>query len=335
MNDVQGDRSLLPWHRGCWDSLRRARRAGRFPHALLITGPIGVGKRHLVDLLVRSFLCSHPDADSLPCGSCRDCRLLEAGTHPDRIHVGPDPEGKSDEIKVDAIRRLTEADSLTAHRGGYKVIVVDPAHQMNVNAANSLLKTLEEPAAGTLLCLVSEQPSRLAATIRSRCQSLRLSVPPESDAVDWLRPRLENADNASTLVRLAHGAPLRALDLADDARWKLREASFAGFAAVGRGERDPIAEAAAWNPKEAGILLEWLSDWLSDILRVASGHPAPRLVNHDKGPVLAELAGHVRLRQAHRVLQRTMKARGDGDTTLNVQLMFEALLVEWAGVAGA
>ena len=164
--------------------------------------------------------------------------------------------------------------------------------------------------------------------------ALRIPVPQESEAVAWLRPRLEDAENVRTLVYLAHGAPLRALHLADDARRKQREASFAGFVAVGRGERDPIAEAAAWNPREAGILLEWLSDWLGDILRIASRHPAPRLVNRDKGPALAELAERIQPRQAHHFLRRIMEARGEEDTTLNVQLMFESLLVEWARVAG-
>jgi len=328
VNERASDPSLLPWHQGCWESLRRARSAGRFPHALLISGPSGIGKRRLVDVLVRSLLCPQRDPEGFACGRCPDCRLLSAGTHPDYIRIGPDLDAKSGEIKVDAIRSLVEADTLTAHRGGYKVIVVDPAHRMNASAANSLLKTLEEPARGTLLCLVSEQPGRLPATIRSRCQALVLKVPPEPEAIEWLRPLLGDRDAAS-LLRLAHGAPLRALELAGEEIWTLRERTFAGFVAVGLGERDPIAEAAAWNKKEAAILLEWLSDWLGDILRLASGHASPRLTNRDKKDVLIELARRIRPRDGHRLLQQVLKVRGLDDTTLNLQLLFESILVEW------
>lgn len=332
MIDQHWDRSVLPWHRACWESFQRARQAGRFPHALLIMGPGGVGKRRLMDLLVRSLLCPQPDPEGLACGHCPDCKLLEAGTHPDYTRVGPDPAAKSDEIKVDAVRRLTAMDALTAHRGGYKAIVVDPAQQMNVNAANSLLKTLEEPAPGTLLCLVCEQPGKLPATVRSRCQTMMVPVPTECEALEWLRPRLEGMD-ARTLLRLAHGAPLRALDLADEGWMTLRERTFAGFVAVGKGERDPINEAAAWNQKEPGILLEWLSDWVGDILRLESGHSAPRLINSDKEDILVAFAGHIRPQEGHHLLQQILKARAAEDTTLNAQLLFEAILVEWSRVA--
>ena len=333
MTDESPDRSLLPWHQGGWETLQRSRAAGRLPHALLVTGPAGVGKRHLVRLLVDSLLCSRPGAEGLACGDCADCRLLAAGTHPDFIAVGPDPEAKSDEIKVDAIRGLAATDALTAHRGRYKVIVVDPAQQMNLSAANSLLKTLEEPAPDTLLCLVCEQPGRLPATIRSRCQKLMVPVPAEAQALAWLKGRLQTSD-ARFLLRQAHGAPLLALTLAGDERRKQRDATFAGFAAVGQGARDPIGEAATWSQKEPAIFLDWLRDWLGDILRVASGHVAPRLVNADKEAVLRELARRIRPRDGHRFLQRILKDRAAVQaTTLNPQLLYESILVEWARVA--
>ncbi len=331
MSDQADSRSLLPWHRACWEDLNRARKDGRLPHALLVTGPIGVGKRILVKTLVDSLLCPRPDVGGFACGECPDCMLLRAGTHPDRIEVGPDPEAKSDEIKVDAVRRLVASDALTAHRGGHKVIVVDPAQQMNVNAANSLLKTLEEPAAGTLLCLICEQPNKLPATIRSRCQTLSLPPPPEPQALEWLRPRMEGAD-AAVLLRLAHGAPLRALALAKEQTRAQRDQLFAGFVAVGKGERDPLAEAAAWIKAEPGISLEWLLDWVGDLLRLASGHEAPRLVNVDKEQELRALGERIRPAEAHRFLQQVLKARAAEDTTLNPQLRNESLLMRWAQI---
>lgn len=328
--------TLLPWHEAAWEILDRARRAGRLPDALLFTGPSGVGKRHLVERLAHSLLCAGPNERGLGCDRCRECELLAAGTHPDYLKIGPDPEAKSDEIKVDAVRRLAESDALTAHRGGRKMIVLEPAQNLNVSAANSLLKTLEEPSSGTLICLVCEQPSRLAATIRSRCQELKIPVPPESDALEWLRGRTDSAE-AAILLRLAHGAPLRALALADENRLPLREKAFSGFTEVGRGVLDPIAAAEAWSKDEPNILLDWLSSWVCDLLRLASGHPAPWLTNPDKVETLIGLARRIDSAAAHRYLRRLLDARSTEDRSVNRLLLYELLLVEWAriGARGA
>lgn len=327
----QNGNDLLPWQRGPWSALQRARQAGRLPHALLVTGPAGVGKRRLLDLLGRSLLCSEPGGEGMPCGRCRDCLLLAAGTHPDRVLIGPDPEGKSDEIKVDSVRRLTEAEALTAHRGRWKLILIDPAHQMNTSAANSLLKTLEEPTDNTLLLLISEEPWRLPATIRSRCQGLRLPAPPEAEALEWLGPRLTTGD-PRTLLHLAHGGPLAALALGDPGRLGERDRLFAGFVDLARGACDPVTEAAAWNRLDVRISLDWLAGWVSDLLRLSTGHPAPRLINADKADGLRGLAAGVPPAQAHRFLGRVLEARATEDTTLNSQMLLESLLTHWAEI---
>lgn len=329
MKMQEPDNLLLPWLGACWDFLWRSRQAERLPHALMVAGPAGMGKRQLVSLLAHSLLCAQPNGQGLPCGTCGDCRLFSAGTHPDHLRIGPDEQGKSDEIKVDAVRRLADADALTAHRGGYKVIVVDPAQRMNAAAANSLLKTLEEPSPNTLLCLVCEQPSRLPATIRSRCQTLHVPAPPQADALAWLQGRVDDED-APTLLRLAHGAPLRALALAQTDLLPQRELVFAGFLAVAKGQRDPVAEAAAWNRQEPAILLDWLSGWISDLLRLASGHSQPRLINLDKAGALRSFASILDQTEGHRFLQRVLNARATEGSSINRLLLYESLLVDWA-----
>jgi DNA polymerase-3 subunit delta' len=331
MTDATAE-GLLPWHTSSWDTLLAARVVGRLPHALLITGPAGVGKRRLIAHLAHSLLCPQADGEGSPCGHCRDCALWAAGTHPDYIEIGPDPEGQSDEIRVDSVRRLAEADALTAHRGRQKVIVIDPAHRMNTAAANSLLKTLEEPSSGTLLCLICEQPSGLPATVRSRCQLLRVPVPRESDALAWLTRYAEPAE-ARKLLGLAHGAPLRGLALAESGQLAVRDDLFSGFAAVGHGKRDPIAEAAGWNRHEPAILLDWLSGWISDVLRLTSGHAAPRLINTDKVDDLGALAGRIDPQSCHQLLRNILRAKAAEGGTLNRLLLYESLLVEWMRVA--
>lgn len=296
---------------------------------MLLTGAAGLGKRVLAEQLIRSLLCPERDEQGFACGRCGDCALLAAGSHPDRVEVGPDGDAKSPEIKVDAIRKLASIGALTAHRGGWKLFLVDPAHRMNPSASNALLKTLEEPAPSTLICLISEYPARLAATIRSRCQVLRVPTPAEADALDWLRPRIQVGE-AGTLLRLAYGAPLRAIELADAEQLSRRDRLFEGFAETGMGRRDPIAEAAAWKTVPPEILLDWLGGWVSDLMRLSVGHPAPRLINMDKVDVLSALARRLHGTAGHRFLRSIWSARAADVGNLNVQLLYEALLVEWA-----
>ena len=323
--------ALPPWLKESWAALQGARQADRFPHALLLTGPAGVGKRRLLDALAHSLLCHGTLARGWACGQCPDCRLLAAGTHPDLARVGPDEEGKSGEIKVDAIRALAGAEGLTAHRGGWKLILIDPAHRLNTSAANALLKTLEEPAPSTLLCLVSEQPSRLPATIRSRCQVLRLAVPPEAEALTWLAPRTAGFD-AATLLHLAHGAPLRALELANPEHLALRDRLIRGFVEVAQGKRDPLAEAATWNQAEPALLLEWLGGWVSDLLRLIPEliGSRPRLINADWAGDFRTLADQVDPAAGHRFLRQVWRVGASDTTNLNRLLLFETWLLEWA-----
>ncbi|HNF64555.1 MAG TPA: DNA polymerase III subunit delta', partial [Plasticicumulans sp.] len=167
---------LPPWLRGIWAQLAPALAAGRLPHALLLAGPEGLGKMAFAQALGEALLCESQRPDHHACGHCRACRLLAAGSHPDLHVVVPAEEGKA--IRVDAIRELIGFAALTPQFGGRRVLRLAPAELLNVNAANALLKTLEEPAPGSHLILVSARPARLLPTVRSRCQTIRFAPPP-------------------------------------------------------------------------------------------------------------------------------------------------------------
>lgn len=337
-NLVGVEHPLPPWLAAGWARLGHARSADRLPHALLISGPRGVGKRLLAERLVRGLLCPSPLPDGTACGRCSDCRLLRVGSHPDLVRVGPDPESKSGEIPIEAIRELRERTALTAGRGGRVLVVIDPADRLNTAAANALLKTLEEPPGSVMLCLIAEQPGRLPATIRSRCQLLRQGIPPRDQALQWLEARVSDGhpgDRAGAeLLRLVRGAPLRALDEMDSAVLDRRAKLHASLIGLARGELDPIAEAGAWSRVGARLSLDWLAAWLCDLLRLAAAGADARLDDTGSGAGFADLASRIDPAAAHRLLRRVFQASGLTDSTVNPVLLLESLLVEWFRLFG-
>ncbi len=182
--------ALLPWHRDLATAMLQQR--ARWPHALLIAGRRGLGKRALALHFARALLCEAPRPDGDACGVCPSCLYVAAGAHPDLRLIEPllfDEEGNVtvvDAITVDRIRELTAFTQLSTHRHRAKVAVIAPAEAMNAAAANALLKTLEEPPADTYLMLVSHQSARLPATIISRCRRLPVPEPDVTAAAAWL-----------------------------------------------------------------------------------------------------------------------------------------------------
>lgn len=324
----------LPWLVDDWMRLDRARRDGRLAHSLLVSGARGVGKRHLVELFARSLLCRAPTAAGLACGHCADCDLIAANSHPDLLRIGPDPDAKSEEIPIAAIRSLMERGALTPSRAAWKVTLVDPADHLNPAAANALLKTLEEPSGNALIVLVTEQPGRLPATVRSRCRQIRTATPTAAQALNWLEGKIPEA-NAALRLSLAHGAPLRVPEELDEAMLVQRQERVSGFLAVARGERDPVAEAAAWNALGPQRCLDWLAGWLVDLLRLGVSEEPIRLDNPDQREAFTELARRLDPAATHRLLRRVLRARALVETRINPQLLLESLSIEWLRVGAA
>ena len=202
--------TAYPWQFDQFEQLIGIFRQGRLPHALLLQGEPGLGKRHFAQALAQLILCeSEQSADAMqPCGSCKACQLYAASTHPDALNV--QLEEKATQIKVDQIRQLSQFLSQTSHRQGMQVVIIEPAESMNINAANALLKSLEEPTANTLIILITHAADSLLATIRSRCQMIDVARPSQSQANEWLSPYISEPQKRMQLLQLANGNPLLA-----------------------------------------------------------------------------------------------------------------------------
>lgn len=199
---------MAPWLRNVWRDLIQRLDEDRLPHAILIHGPPGVGKQDLAESFASRLLCLDP-RDDQACGVCRSCRLSHpGGAHPDLMSVAP-PEDKNI-IAVDQIRKLCSDLSLSAAFGGHRISIIRQAELMNVNAANALLKTLEEPGRDVMMMLVASRSGRLPATIRSRCQPIWCPAPARLEAVQWMAEKGHEEELAQMALALAGGAPMLA-----------------------------------------------------------------------------------------------------------------------------
>jgi DNA polymerase III subunit delta' len=256
----------LAWHRREFDHLIALGPA--LPHALLVRGPRGVGKLVFARALGEVLLCE-ARVNGRACGSCVACTWFAAGTHPDFRQIEPgsetaapeEGEKKSASISVDQIRELPDFINISSHRGGPKVVVIQPAEALNVNAANALLKSLEEPPAGTYFVLVTHRPHQLLPTIRSRCQQIALALPDRAAARAWLADKgLRQPD-----VALSHfsDAPLLAHALEETEYWGARAAFMRHLTA---SDVDVLAAGEAVRDFQIPYVIAWLQKWSYDLV---------------------------------------------------------------------
>ena len=271
----------FPWHRATLSKLLADR--ARLPHALLVQGSKGIGKTEFARALAAGLLCESPQ-QGLACGRCVSCHWFEQGNHPDYREVVPeasaDDEGDGTEseaarpekaekakslfIKIEQIRDVADFVALTTHRAGHRVLVLRPAETLHPNAANALLKTLEEPPPHTLIVLVSDRPARLLPTIRSRCRVLELPKPPREDALAWLKAERVEAPEAA--LAAAGGAPLLARDLAQPEEAELRRRVIAELSRPSGA--DPVQFASAIDRSAVERFIYWMQTWVYDLVSV-------------------------------------------------------------------
>jgi DNA polymerase-3 subunit delta' len=331
---------LLPWQSRAAAALLSRR--DTFPHALLITGQRGIGKHALSLGLAQGLLCEAPQENGLACGTCAGCHYAIAGQHPDLLRLElvqiDEKSGELEaieQIAIDDVRGLIEFVQLTSHRQRAKVAVIAPAERMNAAAANALLKTLEEPPAGTYLILVSDAPARLAPTIVSRCRKLPAPRPTADEARTWLAS--QGVKEPELALAQAAGAPLAALLHADPAAQDERRVWVAALSAPEALSVTALAariDAAGKEERRARLasVVDWLIAWTADLARVAVGAEARQ--NPDASTALSSLAHRVARVPLFRYHRSLLRQRALLAHPLVPRLVAEALLIDYRDLFG-
>lgn len=266
---LQAPEPILSWQQSRWQQLVEQGLKQRLPHALLLAGPAGCGKRRFAAAFAAFWLCAQPTAAGA-CGKCHSCHLLTIGSHPDFCF--PQTSGKSEQLRVDEVRDVVAFCSKTAQLGAHRLVLLQPACHLNRSAQNALLKTLEEPGEGTLLLLVADQPQLLLPTIKSRCQQLLFAPPDRDTALTWLTQAQLNMADAEAALAAAAGAPLRALQVASSDWFKQRADWVQQLLALadGRTSLTSVSQQLGRFPQDE--LLQALSHWSHQSLRAGLLH---------------------------------------------------------------
>lgn len=322
---------LYPWQLDNWRQLQAYIQQQRVPQALMFSGLAGQGKRQLAEHYAHSLLCQSPLADASACGACVSCHLFAAQTHPDFLIIEPDEAGKV--IGIDKIRQLIVKLALKPqYDAAYRVVIIQPADSMNTASANAFLKCLEEPSERTCLLLISEQPGRLPATIRSRCQKIECAAPSKPLAMTWLQQQ-GVGESAELLLNLAQGAPLLAKRYADQNMLALRQQYFQAWLQLADSKGNLLVLAEQWQKQEGvdlAAVLQWMASWVADIVKCACHADVKLIANPDMKNALQGLAERLELKRLFRFYDNVLLTTSQLNTQLNKQLMIEQLLISWS-----
>lgn len=311
-----------------WRAADQSSSLGRMHHCYVFEGPEGVGKATTAMRLALTVNClGTVDSSGAPCGTCASCRQILAGTHPDILVVTPDPDRATRVITADQARGIISSLQLQRHSARRRFVILDPADALTEEAANVLLKTFEEPPAGTQFILVTARAASLLTTVRSRSQRVRFGPVSRAELEAWLHGR--RLDPA--LAVLSGGSPGYALRLAEGEAQERREAVVQLLATVGQPLHQLFAFTEAAGKKSDGsverttLAVDALEELLRDAVFVASGreHAALHQVHLDALSVWASAlypGGIGRMEKAIAAARDRLKLNVNGRVVLEALL---------------
>jgi len=316
-----------PWLNAPYRHILARYQEGHGHHALLLHAAKGSGESSLCYALARWLICQRPQGIK-SCGQCHSCRLMLAGTHPDFYQ--PEPEKGRLSLGVDSIRQIIDPLYNHAQQGGAKVVWLPQSELLTEQAANALLKTLEEPPERTYFLLGCREPSRLLPTLRSRCLYWHLAPVDEAAGLLWLSQQgIESDERAGTALRLAGGAPLGALELLQPARWAERLALCAGLQQA-LLQRNFLLLLPLLNQDKDDEPLYWLLSLLIDALKWQQG-AGGFMINQDQVPLVSDLGERYQAGTLHHQLHQWLRCRGQWREIagVNRELLLTNQLLNW------
>jgi DNA polymerase-3 subunit delta' len=322
-------------HEWAVDMLHQHAARGETRHAYLFCGPPGLGRRTLALRLAQALNCTKTIAAGIPCGTCRDCKQIEAMQHPDlNVIQALDGDGLPKEggtLKVDQVREVQRALSLKPYQSKFRVALFLRFQEANDNAANALLKTLEEAPAHAILLLTADTPEQLLPTIVSRCEILRLRPLPVGAIEADLIERGMDEERARLLAHISGGRPGYARRLMNDAtvleKREERLNDLQTLLPASRVEKFSYADKLSRDKDTMRqAIFIWLSYWRDVMLRVAQAETP--LVNIDRNMEIEFLAGRLNLSTARRVVNDLESALEKMDRNVNTRLLAEVLLLD-------
>ena len=317
-------------HEWAVEMLRNQLANGRIRHAYLFSGPDGVGRRTLAIRLAQALNCHQSPKPGQPCGECRDCQQLGRWEHPDLTFVEAEEGGST--IKVDQVRQAQHSLSLTPYQARYRIAILVRFEQANPNAANALLKTLEEPPRRVIMMLTAQDPGALLPTIVSRCELVRLRpLPFEKLALGLEQEYAIPAENATLLSHISGGRPGYALHLHGDPRAMEERIGWLDdlqeLLRSERGNRFSYADNLAKDKDRVGDQLKVWSSFWRDVLLVCSGSSVP-MTNIDRSEQITVIASRMDSTRASKLVQAVERTRIWLLQYVNTRLALENLLLE-------
>lgn len=317
---------LYPWHNTNWKQL--IEQWDKKPNAWLLVGKAKTGKGAFAEQLAGALLCESPVENHMPCGQCPSCHLLKERLHPDFKVLRPDNDDeesgsrKLQQIKIEAVRNIIEFTQLTSHRGGLRVVVVNPAETLNLQAANALLKVLEEPPENVIFILVSAQKDQLLPTIKSRCRPFVLSSPTHEEAINYLSQ--QKIDHADELLAFHGGSPLFEISIEQDEmrQWLLEMLSSPSLLSY-------LDFASKFDQKKwaLSLFLDWMQKWIMDLIWVGENENAYFYPSQSES--IKKMGQNVQPIRLFNYLNKLNQLAPYGQHTLNVKLQIESIFIDY------
>lgn len=313
--------NAYPWQIPVWQRLQQAKADNHLHHALLFSGEDGCGNEEFLAAFANSLLCLQPDSDGVACGQCRSCQVQAAKAHPDFMAVKLLDDKQS--ILIEQIRELNYFLGLSRSYSPRRVVIIQPAERMNVNAANSLLKSLEEPAPDTHILLLTAHPGLLLPTIRSRCQAVRLPLPTHQQALAWLQAQTLQHPIES-LLATALGRPLTALALDATDTLSQRSQWLVHLTQCLQGQGNITEISAYWEKFDKVQLLDWQFTWLQTLLKQKANGKDATITGE-----LHHLHSLLKPRRLLSIYDKLLELKKLATHPLNPRLFIESMLILW------